>query len=145
LVTVGHHYIKSLSTVHHAENEVGVSYRYRKSFSGRVIRFDNSADMTVSFYVRDLDTCDHSSLTLAGDAHFRRLGLVSTCPLGGLTRPLLAHKLNLAAAHCEMVTDLRSETWRYVDYFGKSRENTGVVTSTLANRLYVDELASLKG
>lgn len=144
LVTIGHHYVKSLTSVHHAENVVGIPYRYSKTFSGRVVGPDRDEEAAVTFYVRALDVCDHSSLTFAGDEHFRRLGMIRTCPLGPADRPLLAHKVNLAATHREMVEDLRHDRPKYVDYLGKGRENPCVITPQSANKLYLDELASLR-
>ena len=64
LLTVGHHYVKSLSTVHHAEHLVGVSYRYPKLFSGECHSYGRVEEAECQFYVREIGVCDHSSLTL---------------------------------------------------------------------------------
>ncbi|KAA5605201.1 AAC(3) family N-acetyltransferase [Roseospira marina] len=144
LVTLGHHYIKSLSSVHHAEELAGVDYRYRKSFPGRVTGQGETIDGTYTFFVRDLDTCGHSSITRAGDAHLRAQGLVDTWLVGTGRRRMLAHRLNLAAAHAILVDDLRRDAPRLVDYLGPGREDRPVVTGPMANTLYLEELATFR-
>lgn len=145
LVSVGHHYVKALTGTHHAEDQAGVAYRYRKSFSGEVVRGDAVTPATVSFYVRQVEICDHSSLTRAGDDYFRAQGMVDSLKLGDDARAVLAHHLNLGAAHRVMVDNLRHGQPKFVDYYGPVRDNAevGVITAAIANRLYLDELKAL--
>lgn len=144
LVTIGHHYVKSLTSVHHAEEIAAVPYRYRKTFSGDVIRQGRTQAANVTFFARKLDVCDFSALTLAGDDRFRRLGLLRTLPLGTRQRPLLAHVINLTDTHREMVEDLRAGPGGLVDYLGPQRANSGVITAAVANKLFLEDLASLR-
>ncbi|MGE4280056.1 MAG: AAC(3) family N-acetyltransferase [Magnetospirillum sp.] len=145
LVSVGHHYVKALTGTHHAEDQAGVTYRYRKSFSGEVVRGDTVIPANVSFYVRQVDICDHSSLTRAGDDYFRAHGMVDSLKLGSDARAVLAHHLDLGAAHRVMVDNLRHGQPKFVDYYGPGRDNSdvGVITADIANRLYLDELKAL--
>lgn len=47
LITVGHHYVKSLTAVHHAEHVAGVPFRYTKQFQGVVRRAAGLADVAL--------------------------------------------------------------------------------------------------
>ncbi|WP_170294939.1 AAC(3) family N-acetyltransferase [Roseospira navarrensis] len=143
LIAIGHHYVKALSTVHQAETVAGVPYRYIKTFQGRLIGPEETREGAFTFLVRDLDTCDFSSVTLAGDAHMRAAGLVDVLAVPGRRGPLLVHGLSLAAAHDVMVRDLRSDQPRVVDYLGPNRPDPGVITSRVADRLYQEEARSL--
>ena len=144
LISIGHHFIKSLTGVHHAEEEAGVSYRYRKTFSGRVVGVNEERDGDYSFFVRELGTCDFSSMTLEGERQFQASGIVQSCLAGTEKRPVMAQEVNLKAAHLEMVKDLQSETPIIVDYFGPERDRPNVVTARGADRLYADQLKALR-
>lgn len=140
LLTIGHHYVKSLSTVHHAEHLVGVSYRYPKLFSGECHSFGRIEEAECQFYVREIGICDHSSLTLSGDEGFRNHELVSSSIIGVGRRPALAHCINLEKSHKLMYDDLNSGQTNYVDYFGPERANKEVITARMSDKLYNAEL-----
>lgn len=145
LLTIGHHYVKSLTSVHHAEDVAGVSYRYRKSFSGKVVRSDGTVGpATSTFLVRKIGTCDFSALTLDGDAHLRASGIVETAALQVGREPIVAQKVDLARCHEVLVADLLTETPRFVDYYGPNRENRGVITPPTANAMYIATLKAVK-
>lgn len=166
LITIGHHYVKSLTAVHHAEHIVGVPFRYTKHFEG-IVRFasgeqydqqkqdiinnstrhhsSDEAPITCAFYVRDLGVCDFSSLTERGDLAFRQAQLVHVHPVTAYRRPLLVHHINLAKAHSMMVADLQKDQSTYIDYFGPNRPNVDVITSKRADALYHAELKTLQG
>jgi len=44
-----------ITFVHYVEQAAGVDYRYPKTFSGRIVEPDGARDMSVSYFVRDLD------------------------------------------------------------------------------------------
>lgn len=141
LITVGHHYVKGLSSIHHAENEVDVEYRYSKKFTGLSVRKNMNEKIHCSFYVRDLNTCDFSSLTLAGDEYFRHQGIVQSANFDGGKRPLIIYSLNLFNAHNAMVDNLRNKNKeQFIDYFGPSRECNNIITGKIADKLYMSEL-----
>lgn len=145
LISVGHHYVKSLSSVHHAEDCVGVPYRYRKFFSGTLIAEDNTkTEVICTFLVRHLDQCARSGLTEAGDKIFRKLGLLKVALTGDGTRKLLAHRLDLAPAHYVMMDSLNGKLTRVVDYIRISGETAEVITPKRANELYLDELKKIR-
>jgi aminoglycoside N3'-acetyltransferase len=144
LVTIGHHYVKALSSVHHAEDIAGISYRYHKSFSGDLVRFDEVTEATCSFYVRELETCDFSSLTLAGDSYFREKRIVQTSVIGKAPNSIVVHNLDLGAAHEVLVANLQHDEVKFVDYLGPKHEDQGVITGKVADKLFSQELAALK-
>ncbi|MEG3618307.1 AAC(3) family N-acetyltransferase [Magnetovibrio sp. PR-2] len=143
LVCIGHHFVKSLTGIHHAEEEAGVDYRYRKTFCGRVVGMDEETDVDCSFFVRELGTCDFSSMTQEGERHFRQSGLVQYGLAGTEKRPVMAQGLNLKVAHSELVADLTLETPKYVDFFGPERDRPNVITARVADRLYSEQLKAL--
>lgn len=140
LVAIGHNFVKAMTTVHHAEEMADVPYRYRKSFSGRVIGMTGETEESFTFYVRDVDVCNFSSFTLEGEAHFHEAGIVATELMQGTVRPLLVQGLNLKVAHDEMVADLRSGQPRLVEYLGPDRPDPGVITSQVCDKLYIQQL-----
>lgn len=153
LITVGHHYVKSLTAVHHAEHVAGVPFRYNKQFQGVVRRIRDWPNAAASqdeaidcaFYVRELGVCDFSSLTERGDHEFRRQGLVHVNAVTNGRRPLLVHNINHAPAHQLMVVDLQSGNNAYTDYFGPNKPNVDVITGERADALYHAELRALLG
>lgn len=143
LICLGHHYVKSLSSIHHAEQTAKVNYRYVKHFKGKAVVLGQTSDIEADFYVRDLDRCDYSSLTIAGDQAMRSLGLVDSRLISNLRRPILIQSINLNQAH-QMMADnlLKKEGELFVDFFGPMRDRKNVITAKLADHLYRQELAA---
>ncbi len=144
LVTVGHLYNNSLPTIHHAEDVVGVSYRYRKWFSGELVRGELRKPTQCSFLVRNLDTCDGSSLTFLGDRHLRDRGIVRSKVLGSPALPIIVYDLDVHDVHTELVADLSSGDAVLVDYYGPQKPNGSVITREASDRLYLDEIKAFK-
>lgn len=143
LITIGHHYVKSLSAVHHAEKLASVPFRYNKKFKGIITREGINYDTVCEFYVRQLSTCDFSSLTLRGDEAFRQKGLVEVQTVTNTRHPLLIQSINHAPATQLMLEDLIQGQKAYTDYFGPSKENIDVITSYQADKLYKEELKKI--
>ncbi len=142
LICVGHHYVKSLTSVHHAEHLAQVHYRYEKKFTGSLL-LENELPQEIEtcFYVRVLETCNFSSLTRAGDKAFREQDLVHTSLLTDLKRPLIMHSINHSPTHKLMYEDLCNNDSHYVDYFGEKKKDHNVITSKVADELYRQELS----
>jgi aminoglycoside N3'-acetyltransferase len=143
LITVGHHYVKSLSVIHHAEYLANVSFRYNKKFQGIINRNNIERQIICEFYVRNLSTCDFSSLTLRGDKAFRKQGLVEVQPVTNIRNPLLIQSINHAPANQLMLEDLIQGQNAYTDYFGPTKTNFDVITGYHADKLYKVELEKL--
>ncbi|ALO41433.1 AAC(3) family N-acetyltransferase [Pseudoalteromonas phenolica] len=141
LICVGHHYVKSLTSVHHAEHCANVQYRYEKTFKGTLdLKGTTPKDIEAHFYVRDLEKCDFSSLTIQGDRAFRERGLLRTHLVSTLRRPLLIHCINHYPIHLLMFEDLKLGGSCYVDYFGPTKKLHQVITGKTADELYQKEL-----
>ena len=142
LICLGHHYVKSLTSIHHAEHTVKVDYRYVKHFTGEAIVLGKTSNIEADFYVRDVDRCDFSSLTLAGDQAMRKQGLVESRLISDLHRPMLIQTINHYPAH-QLIVDNLVKTTRepFIDYFGPIRQRDNVITARLADYLYRQELA----
>ena len=67
LVSIGHHYIKSLSSIHQIEYEEQVEYRELLKFSG-VVRDNGKKIKRIesNFFGRKYEMCDFSGLTDQG-------------------------------------------------------------------------------
>jgi len=68
LLTLGHHYIKSFTNVHHAEALAKVNYRENIIFTGRKIdEQSNSSNCEAVFFGRKPNICLHSGLNKYGE------------------------------------------------------------------------------
>lgn len=143
VIAVGHHYVKSLTSIHHAEQVAGVSYRYEKFFAGVLLDEAQQEPLQCGFYVRELGVCDFSSLTLRGDKKLRDEGIVASCLITGMRRPLLLHIVDHLPVHELLVADLNQIEPQFVDYYGPQRANADVINSVIADKLYQAELSSL--
>ncbi|MFC3031826.1 AAC(3) family N-acetyltransferase [Pseudoalteromonas fenneropenaei] len=143
VIAVGHHYVKSLTSIHHAEQMAAVSYRYEKFFAGVLLQDGQQEPLQCGFYVRELGVCDFSSLTLRGDNKLRDEGMVASCLIMGMRRPLLLHIVDHYPVHKLLVADLNRPEPQFVDYYGPQRANVDVINSVVADKLYQAELNSL--
>lgn len=139
LITLGHHYIKSLSSIHHAEHIANVSYRYTKIFNGTLSSLGHSDNISCSFYVRDLDSCDFSSLTKLGDQYLRYNKIANMKILKGTLKPIGLYYINHLSAHEVMLEDLTRYEPKFIDYFGPNRNLGNVITGSDADTLYIKE------
>ncbi|NVK17389.1 MAG: AAC(3) family N-acetyltransferase [Methylocystaceae bacterium] len=145
LIVIGHHYVKSLTNVHHAEDLAGVKYRYRKPFKGTVIDAEGRAmQTTCSFFVRELETCDFSSVTERGDRILRQKDIVRALYVSQFDRHFIIYTLNLTELHDLFMKDLEQVEPELIDYFGPQRENVDVITAKVADQLYSRELGYFK-
>lgn len=99
LITVGHYYTKSLSSIHQIEYEMKVNYRKEIIFEGKVNDINNRKyNVESRFYGRKYDMCDFSGLTKAGDIWMHDKGLVSHKVHQGLQWPIASYSLELSKA-----------------------------------------------
>jgi aminoglycoside N3'-acetyltransferase len=143
LICVGHHYVKSLTSIHHAEHVVGVSYRYPKSFFGQLITPTEIRAIESTLYVRDIDICDFSSLTLAGDRYFHQQELVKIVLIKELAKPVVIESIHHLPAFQLMVENLtKNDTESFIDYFGSQYNKQNVISGSIADKLHLKHLRS---
>tara|TARA_B100000963_G_scaffold350223_1_gene360216 strand:+ start:698 stop:1588 length:891 start_codon:yes stop_codon:yes gene_type:complete len=95
LITLGHHYVRSLTHVHYLENLINVNYRENKIF--KVSYKDINGKVFVknySFFARKLDVCEFSSITKKCDKVMFNLKIADFLYNNGL----ICFKLNLNKA-----------------------------------------------
>jgi len=144
VISIGHHWIKAASFVHHAEDKANVPYRYNKKFSGEIVCCDGlTKGHSQHFLVRDLDICEHSSFTLASNAVFfksdlLRIGVINLAN----SHNVVGYTVMLKGMHQLTVSSLLSSEVGLVDFIPISGMNADVVTAKLANTLYKDDLIS---
>lgn len=145
-INVGHHWVKSFSSVHHAEHIAKVRYRYQKKFTGEMI-LSNGERLNVSqpFFVRNQSICLFSSVTLKANEYFLANHIVQKKLINPhFSKKVLVYSTNLALAHEELLRDMLSLDSCMVDFIpidGKGGSLSSVITADLANRLYIDDLA----
>ncbi len=145
LITIGHHYIKAMSSFHHVESIAKVPYRYNKLFSGTVVSSDKEYNLNYTHYVRDLDICDLSGLTKSADLHFRKKNILKNEMIGNTDFKCLIHKVDLEKAHLSMLENLKNnQDPLFINFFGKNKKNEDVITPIYANELFRREYASMK-
>jgi len=68
LITLGQHYVASLTSIHHAEHLGKVKYREEKDFYGKTIDLDGTEYQShAKFFARKINECSFSGLTNYGD------------------------------------------------------------------------------
>ena len=95
LITLGHHYVRSLTHVHYLENLINVNYRENKIF--KVLYKDINGKKFIknySFFARRLDVCEFSSITKKCDKIMFKLKIADFLYHNGL----ICFKLNLNKA-----------------------------------------------
>lgn len=142
LVTIGHHYVKAMTSTHHAEQIAGVSYRHVKLFSGQVVGLHQSADVEVTFFARDLELCQFSGMTLAGDAHLRTSRIIGSFRYQGERHAMMVYEVDLAAANRAFVASFSGGGAPFIDYVPVGGDNPDVITGQVADRLHLQDLAA---
>lgn len=68
LITLGHHYIRSFTNVHHVERLQNASYRFDKTFQGNTSNaVGETAPTRCITYARKIGLCSYSGLTRKGE------------------------------------------------------------------------------
>ena len=142
--TVGHHFNKAFSAVHHVEQIRNVNYRYVKKFEGVVDTLTDKFESEFSFFVRDVELCSFSSLTERGELEFRRLGLVQSGLIDTPKGAMLYHRFKLTKAVNFLLSLEPTDFLTCVSPIPINNSNgMGVLTPQIADKLYIKELKSL--
>jgi aminoglycoside N3'-acetyltransferase len=146
LFTVGHHFNKSFSAIHHVEHLRGVDYRYEKWFCGQVESLGKTADIKFSFFVRDVSRCKFSSLTKNGLMALHNQGFIEKFLLNLSLGRILCHRLQHTKAINFLASLSRDKFSRYVSYVqvGESESHT-VVDASLADKIFLHEISQVIG
>ena len=126
LVTLGHHYVRSLTHVHYLENLVGVDYRFVKHFDVNYSDINGKKfKSNFSFYARELDMCEFSSITKKCDMLFFKKKIAKFFYLDGL----ICFKLNLKNASKVIIKSLKAKSEKLVSYIriGEFEKNKNVL------------------
>jgi len=140
LITLGHHYVKSMTIIHHAEHIAGINYRHLKRFDGILVNQAQESSVQCFHFARNLESCCYSSLTLEGDRILRLKSVVKTEVISTAKKPISVYSVNLRSANEIMVKSLSVNTTKLVDYSGPIRSCSNLITHEIADKLYLEEL-----
>ena len=73
IVSLGHHYNRSFTIVHHLENLSSIDYRYNKTFSINYKDLNNKIKkIKFQFFARKRNKCKYSAITMKCDQILRK-------------------------------------------------------------------------
>jgi aminoglycoside 3-N-acetyltransferase len=127
LITLGHHYVRSLTHVHYLENLVNVNYRFIKIFQVNYTDFNRKKfTANYSFFARKLDLCEFSSITKNCDRMFFKKNIAKFKYQNGL----ICFKLNLKKASSLILKSFNKNSKNLVSYIkiGKEHINKNILS-----------------
>jgi len=118
LLTIGHHWQRSFSIVHHLEKLCNVEYRFDKNFKTDYLDLDGkSSKKEFSFYARKLDKCEYSSITTYCEKFFLNEKISSYCKI----QKLISFIVDLSSASEIILPDLKKKSEKFVS-FAKTKD-----------------------
>ena len=126
LVTLGHHYSRSLTHMHYIENLLGVDYRFNLNFS--VKYFENKKkfiNKNFSFFARKREICEFSGVTFDCDKLFMKEKVSKFYRY----KNLISFKLNIRQASDILIEDLSRNSEKLISYIRPNKINKNVLHS----------------
>ena len=134
-ITLGHHYVKSFSIIHHIENLLNVDFREEIIYEGIISDGFCEKKDSFNYFFRKLDICDISGLTFLGLKKIEGQGIVSLRKIFE-DKNLFSYVIDLKEC-TEFITAEHSILNPLVDYFHqKNNINLNFVTGKNADNLY---------
>ena len=127
LITLGHHYSRSITHVHYTENLLNVDYRFNKKFSITYTNKKNISSRKIfSFFARKKEVCDFSGITKECDKVFYKKNITSFCRY----KNIVSFKMNIKEASNLFYDDLKKNSERLVSYVRSNKPNKNVLCAT---------------
>ena len=143
LVTIGHHYIKALSSVHQVEYEASVPYRKIIKFSGTLTYAEQTKQITSNFYGREYEKCDFSGITERGQKEIEKNLYFQTKCVEKHGRSIILYKLNLSEAMMQLKSKNPIKNKLIASYKKETYvkdPSTIPIMPEISNKLYIKEL-----
>jgi aminoglycoside N3'-acetyltransferase len=126
LVTLGHHYSRSLTHVHYIEQLLNVYYRFKLKFTlDYTDTKNNTKKKTFSFFARKAEICEFSGMTKNCDKIFLKLKIADFYKC----KDFISFKLNLNEASKLLYKDLKKGSENLISYIGPDKINKNVLRS----------------
>lgn len=143
LVTVGHHFNKSYSMVHHSENLLDVPYRHSKIFPGIIEYQGTVSSEQITFYVRNVDLCDYSALNILAPKMFLDEGILKIRYIQNNGKLIPCHVVKLRES-VEVTINTYHKTPLISSLKGRDCLSTyAPITAKIADEMYKQELLKL--
>ena len=126
LITLGHHYSRSLTHVHYIEDLLDVDYRFNLKFPLIYTNQKNiSSKKTYSFLARKRESCDFSGMTKNCDKVFLKENVTNFYKYKGL----ISFKLSIKEASNLFYTDLKKNSENLISYIRPNKLNKNLLCS----------------
>ena len=133
LVTLGHHYSRSLTHIHYIEDLLNVDYRFNLKFPLIYTNRQNiSSKKTYSFLARKKVVCDFSGMTKNCDRVFLNEDIANFYKY----KNFISFKLNIKEASNLFYEDLKKNSENLISYIRTNKANKNVLCAydgTIAN------------
>jgi aminoglycoside N3'-acetyltransferase len=128
LVTLGHHYSRSITLIHYLENLLSVDYRFNLKFSiNYKNRRNNTYKKNYSFFARNTDICEFSGMTKNCDRIFLKKKITKFYKY----KNLISFKLKIKEASALFYEDLKKNSQNLISYIKPNEENKDVLETKI--------------
>ncbi len=125
LLTLGHHYSRSFTHVHHLEYLAKVKYRYDKNFELLCTNLDNQTKKNrIILYVRNRKLCEYSAITKQCDY----LLLKNEISKFYKYRKLICFKVDIRKSSQLILKDLGNKIPKLVSVIKKNKKNNEIIS-----------------
>ena len=125
LLTLGHHYSRSFTHVHHLEYLANVKYRYDKNFKIQCTDIhNNTTEKKIILYVRDKKLCEYSAITKKCDLFLFKKKFFQFYKY----KNLICFKLDLKKSSKPIIKDLRNKNPELVSVIKKNKKNDDIIS-----------------
>ena len=126
LITLGHHYSRSLTHVHYIEDLLNVDYRLNLKFPLIYTNRKNiSSEKTYSFLARRRELCDFSGMTKNCDKVFLKKNVANFYKY----KNFISFKLNIKEASSLFYEDLKKNSENLISYIRTNKPNKSLLCS----------------
>ena len=124
LITLGHHYSRSLTHIHYIEDLLKVDYRFNKKFDLIYINQKKiRTKKTFSFLARKKEICDFSGMTKTCDEVFLRENIANFYRY----KKFISFKLNIKEASNLFYMDLKNNSEKLISYIRTNKPNKNIL------------------
>jgi aminoglycoside N3'-acetyltransferase len=124
LVTLGHHYSRSLTHIHYIENLLDINYRFNLEFTlNYTNRKNNTYKKKYSFFARKTEICEFSGMTKNCDKIFLKKKIANFYRY----KNFISFELNINKASGLFYKDLKKNSENLISYIRPKIENKNIL------------------
>jgi len=124
LVTLGHHYSRSLTHIHYIENLLDINYRFNLEFTlNYTNRKNNTYKKKYSFFARKTEICEFSGMTKNCDKIFLKKKIANFYRY----KNFISFELNINKASGLFYKDLKNNSEDLISYIRPKIENKNIL------------------